>query len=152
MESLEQVKFLINDLLVHEGYTLYSFSLNKGKNQTLEIVIDRDEPISLDDITLISNKISDLLNSHEFSENSYVLDVSSLGIEKPIDVKNLEKYKDQFINIHTTHPFKGLSYLEGTLVEVNKDTIKLFYFVKGKKTNTVLERQYIDKAHLAIKF
>ena len=152
MESLEQIKVLIEELLTKEGYSLYSLKLNKGKTMTLEIVIDRDAPIGFDDIGYISTKISDLLDKHDFTSSSYMLDVSSLGIEKPIDVAKLEKYKDQYINIHLTHPYKGESYLEGTLVDVNDKTIKLFYFIKGKKTTSEIEREYIDKARLAIKF
>lgn len=152
MESLEQIKVLIEELLTKEGYSLYSLKLNKGKTMTLEIVIDRDAPIGFDDIGVISTKISNLLDNHDFTSSSYMLDVSSLGIEKPIDVTKLEKYKDQYINIHLTHPYKGESYLEGTLVDVNDKTIKLFYFIKGKKTTSEIEREYIDKARLAIKF
>ena len=152
MDSLEQIKELISGKLNENGYKLSSFKFASGKNATLEIVVDRDEPIGFDDISDISTKISTLLDEHEFTEASYLLDVSSLGIEKPIDVSQLEKYKDQYINIHLTHPYKGESYLEGTLVEVNDLTIKLFYFKKGKKTTSEIERKYIDKARLAIKF
>lgn len=152
MESLEQIKVLTEELLTKEGYSLYSLKLNKGKNLTLEIVIDRDAPIGFDDIGEISSKISDLLDIHDFTSSSYMLDISSLGAEKPIDVSKLEKYKDQYINIHLTHPYKGESYLEGTLVDVNEKTIKLFYFQKGKKTTSEIEREHIDKARLAIKF
>lgn len=152
MESLESVKKLIANQLEKSGYSLYSLSYKKSKNSVLEIVIDRDEPISLDDISNISNVISELLDEHEFCEEAYCLDVSSLGIEKPIDVKNFKKYLSSYVNIHTTHPYKGLSYLEGTIIEVNDKSIKLQYFVKGKKTVAELEIQYIDKAHLAVKF
>lgn len=152
MDSLEQIKELISGKLNENGYKLSSFKFASGTNATLEIVVDRDEPIGFDDISDISTKISTLLDEHEFTEASYLLDVSSLGIEKPIDVSQLEKYKDQYINIHLTHPYKGESYLEGTLVEVNDLTIKLFYFKKGKKTTSEIERKYIDKARLAIKF
>lgn len=152
MDSLEQIKELVSGKLNENGYKLSSFKFASGTNATLEIVVDRDEPIGFDDISDISTKISTLLDEHEFTEASYLLDVSSLGIEKPIDVSQLEKYKDQYINIHLTHPYKGESYLEGTLVEVNDLTIKLFYFKKGKKTTSEIERKYIDKARLAIKF
>ncbi len=152
METLETVESLIKAKLKELGYTLYSLKLTRNKTSNLEVVIDRDAPINLDDISAVSDVISKLLDEHDFINGSYVLDISSLGVEKPIDVKNLEKYKDQYINIHLTHPYKGESYLEGTLIEVSEDKIKLFYFVKGKKTTAEIERQYIDRARLAIKF
>ncbi len=152
MESLEQVKVLVEKKLDENDYNLHSFKFTRGKNATLEIIVDRDAPIGFDDISIISNIISELLDMHDFTDSAYMLDISSLGAEKPIDVTKLEKYKDQYINIHLTHPYKGESYLEGNLVDVNDSTIKLFYFKKGKKTTSEIERKYIDKARLAIKF
>lgn len=152
METLESIQSLIGEELKKLGYSLYSLKLTRNKTSNLEIVIDRDAPINLDDITVVSNKISELLDEHDFISGAYVLDVSSLGIEKPINVAALEKYKDQYINVHLTRPYKGESYLEGTLVEVTTEKIKLFYFIKGKKTTAEIERQDIDRARLAIKF
>lgn len=152
METLENVENLIREKLKEIGYSLYSLKLVKNKTTNLEIIIDRDAPINLDDITIVSDELSKLLDEHDFINGSYVLDISSLGAEKPIEVNNLEKYLNQYVNIHLTHPYKGESYLEGTLTEVNKETIKLFYFVKGKKTTAEITREYIDRARLAIKF
>ena len=152
VETLENVENLIRNKLKEIGYSLYSLKLVKTRTTNLEIIIDRDAPINLDDITVVSDELSKLLDEHDFINGSYVLDISSLGAEKPIEVINLEKYLNQYINIHLTHPYDGESYLEGTLVEVNKDTVKLFYFVKGKKKTAEITRQYIDRARLAIKF
>lgn len=152
VETIEQIKLIINDYLKQKEYSLYSFRLVNGKNKTLEIVIDREEPINLDDITVISNELSKLLESHEFCEDSYILDISSLGAEKPIKLENLDKYLGKYVNIHTTHPFKGLSYVEGTIESIDDENVCVVFFIKGKKTKAVLERKYLDKARLAIKF
>jgi len=152
VESFETIKTLINEKVNELGFTLYSIKLNRSKESVLEVVIDRDLPINLDDITKVSSEISTLLDEHDFIDGGYVLDVSSLGIEKPIDIKNLKKYEGQYVNVHTTHPYKGESYLEGTLEKVDEETIDLVYFIKGKKTKATLEIKYLDKARLAVKF
>jgi len=152
VETLDNVKELVVAELSELGYTLSSMKLSKGKDAILEVVIDREAPINLDDITIVSNTISKLLDEHDFINGSYVLDVSSLGIEKPIDLENIEKYVGQYVNVHTTHPVKELSYVEGTLNNVTEDSIEVIYFIKGKKTKAVLDRKFIDKARLAIKF
>ncbi|MFA6755622.1 MAG: hypothetical protein WCR97_03850 [Bacilli bacterium] len=153
MESLEQIKSNISEQLLKSGYTLYSFNFKKQTHDsTLEIVIDREEPISLDDISIVSEIISKYLDSHEFTNTSYVLDVSSLGVEKPIDVKNIDKYIGKYINIHLTVPFKGESYLEGTFDSADKDSIILIYFIKGRKIKANILKTSIDKGRLAIKF
>lgn len=152
MESLENVKVLIEEEIVKLGFNLYSLKFNNSKDKVLEIIIDRDTPINLDDITEVSHRVSDLLDRHDFIDEAYVLDVSSLGIEKPIDINYLDKYIGQYVNIHTTHPYKGESYLEGTIEKVEDGNVELVYFVKGKKTKANLEIKYLDKARLAVKF
>lgn len=152
MDTFESVKKIVEEKLKELNYTLVSFKLNKGKELTLEVIIDKDTPINLDDITSVSNEISNILDEHDFINGAYMLDVSSAGIEKPIDINHFEKYLNQYINVHLIHPFKGESYIEGTLIENNEENITLQYFLKGKKTKTVLNKTDIDKARLAIKF
>ena len=151
MVSIDIVKKLIDDRLKELNYILCSLTY-KNKEKTLEIVIDKEEPINLDDITNISNEISNILDNNDFTNDSYTLDVSSLGVEKPIDIKNLEKYVGKYVNLHTTHPVKGMSYIEGEISSVTENDVEITCFVKGKKTKYILEKEFIDKGNLAIKF
>ena len=128
MDSITEIQTLIKELLAKENYTLYSFKYSEGKKSgSMEIVVDRDEDINIDDITDISNKISNLLDLHEFNNVPYTLDISSLGIEKPIDVSKLEKYLNKYINVHLTNPFKGLNTLEGYLTFVDSNSVTIEY-------------------------
>ena len=153
MESLDEIKKLVNDLLSSLNYSLYSFKYNEGrKSGTLEIVVDRDEDINIDDITDISNKISSLLDEHEFNTVPYTLDISSLGIEKPIDVAKLDKYVTKYVNVHLSNPYKGLNTLEGYLVNVSDEFVTIEYKEKTRTITAVIKRDTVDKARLAIKF
>lgn len=153
MESLDEIKKLVNDLLSSLNYSLYSFKYNEGrKSGTLEIVVDRDEDINIDDITEISNKISSLLDEHEFNTVPYTLDISSLGIEKPIDVAKLDKYVTKYVNVHLSNPYKGLNTLEGYLVNVSDEFVTIEYKEKTRTITAVIKRNAVDKARLAIKF
>lgn len=151
MEDLSKVRELVEVLIKENGYELSNFNY-LPKIKTLEIVVDRDDPISFDDITLISNKISDLLDEHDFTSDAYTLDVSSLGAEKPIKVENLDKYLNKYINIHLSNPYKGMNTLEGDLLEVTENVIVIGYRDKARLIKAKIERKFIDKARLAIKF
>ncbi len=153
METIEDIKKIVNELLVSLGYSLYSFKYNEGKKSgTLEIIVDRDEDINIDDITDVSTKISDLLDTHEFNNVPYTLDISSLGIEKPIEVSKLDKYLNKYINVHLSNPYKGENTLEGYLVNVSDEFITIEYKVKTRTVVAVIKRDTVDKARLAIKF
>lgn len=151
MEDLKIVKELVQKILLEQGYELYSFTYLRQKN-TLEIIIDREEPINLEDITNISVVISDLLDKHDFCEDSYTLDISSLGIEKPIAIEKLDKYVNNYVNLHLSHPYKGVNIIEGTLLEVTPEIVKISYKNKTRDVICELNKKDIDKARLAIKF
>lgn len=153
MESIELVKTLVEELLNKEGYELYSLKYNRGKGgSSLEIVVDRDDSINLDDITNISNLISNLLDEHDFSDDAYTLDVSSLGIEKPIKLEKLEKYVGKYVNVHLQNPYKGLNTLEGELEKCDDNDVIVAYKNKTRIIKANIKRSDIDKARLAIKF
>jgi ribosome maturation factor RimP len=151
MEDLKTVEMLIKELCASKGYELYSFKYI-AREKNLEVVIDRDEPINLDDITVISQEISDLLDVHDFTPDAYTLNVSSLGAEKPIDIQKLEKYVGKYVNLHLSHPYKGLNILEGTILECDENNLTLTYKDKTRDIKVNLNRNDIDKARLAIKF
>lgn len=148
-EVLDLIQKPINDL----GYINVSVSFLKEKGTSyLRVLVDKDEPLSLDDIIAVNDTISPLLDEADLIEGAYMLDVSSYGAEKKIDVASLEKYVGKYINIHLTNPYKGENYLEGDLKEVNKDTITLSFRIKTRVVDAIINRKDIDKARLAIKF
>lgn len=151
MEELERVKEIIGQEISTKGFDLYSFKY-LAKKKTLEIVVDRVDPINLDDITEISNFISELLDKHDFTNDAYVLDVSSLGVEKPIALEKLDKYVGKYVNLHLSNPYKGLNTLEGNLDLVDESNVVISYKDKTRLIKCEIKRTDIDKARLAIKF
>lgn len=153
MDEIRKVKDALTEPLNKAGYTLYSVKLQKTKNGlTLEIVVDRDDPISLDDIVKVSDLVNPILDEKDPIDGPYTLDVSSLGSEKPIALDRLEKYLHRYVHLHLSHPFKGLNDLEGTLLEVLSDSITLEVKEKSRKKAINIARSTIDNARLAIEF
>ena len=151
--DLNKVISIIEKPIHDLGYSDFkvSFKRDKGVN-TLEILVDKDDVISLDDIIAVNDTISPLLDDVDICEGPYMLDVSSFGAEKPIDVNKLDKYVGKYINIHLSNPYKGENILEGDLEEVNDSTITLAYRIKTRVVRSIIERKDIDRARLAIKF
>lgn len=153
MDEIRKVKDALTEPLEKAGYALYSVKLQKTKNGlTLEIVVDRDDPISLDDIVKVSDLVNPILDEKDPIDGPYTLDVSSLGSEKPIALDELEKYLHRYVHLHLSHPFKGLNDLEGTLLEVLDDSITLEVREKSRKKAINIARSTIDNARLAILF
>lgn len=153
MDELEQIKQALRPTLSEAGYELYETSLSKDRNGlTLHICVDRPEPISIDDIVKVSEIINPLLDRIDPIKEPYTLDVSSLGLEKPLKVEDLEKYVGKYVNLHLTNPYKGLNFLEGDLIEANESEIKIAIREKTRRNVVAIKRADIDRARLAIKF
>ena len=151
--ELKKINELLTEPLKEIGYELINVTFGKENGvNTLGVTVDRDEPISLNDIVLVSDLVSTILDKEDPIEDQYYLDVSSLGAEKPIDVSKLEKYVNSYVRIHLTNPYKGENYLEGDLVSVSEEVVILKIRIKSNSKNVELSRKDIDKARLAIKF
>lgn len=150
------VKLIENDIkkrLDELGYELYSLkSFNDRNGQILEVVVDREESIDLDDIVKVSDNISSLLDELITDDSPYTLDVSSLGAEKPISLEKLDKYQGKYVNVHLSHPYKGMNVLEGDLIEIDNEKVVITYKEKTRTIKAEVKRNDIDKARLAIKF
>lgn len=153
MDEVNKVKEALRGPLEEKGYLLSEVRLlRKKEGLTLEVVVDRDDPISLDDIVKVSELINPILDEEDPISSPYTLDVSSLGGEKPIPLTRLEHYLNRYIHLHLSKPYKGLNDIEGDLLEADETCLKLQIADKSHKKTIELARQDIDKARLAIKF
>lgn len=153
MEDLKVIESGIKELLSKLNYELYSLKfIKKNKEYTLEVIVDRDDDISMDDIVKVSEAISNYLDEVDFSDVAYTLNVSSLGIEKPLKVDKLEKYINRYIYVHLINPVEGNNSYTGTLLEVKENQIFLQIMIKTRKKIIEINKENIDKCTFAIKF
>lgn len=153
MEDIQTVKSGIEKLLLELNYDLSVFNFKKKNGgNVLEIVIDSIDPISMEDIVNVSEKISTYLDEHDFTTSNYTLDVSSLGAEKPIDVAKIDKYIGKYISVHLNNPINGENYYEGDLLASNESVITIEIRIKTRKKKIEIEKGNISSCKLAIKF
>ncbi len=149
----EDIRHLLEQPLLEKGFTLFDVKLYKGsEGLTLGLTLDSDKPLSLDDIILASDIINSLLDEKDLIKESYTLDVSSVGIEKPLDLSHLEKYVDRYVELHLSHPYKGENYLTGTIKEVKDDMLTIEVKVKSKKQKITIPVNTIDRGKITIEF
>ena len=139
----------INEL----GYELISLSSKKEKGDLiLSIVVDKVEPIDMNMIVDLSNALSSYLDEIDDSKEAYLLDISSLGAEKPLKIESLKDYVGRYVNVHVNNAIDGLNIFEGDLKEVSESSITVSYRVKTRVKEVVILLSNIYKIRLAIKF
>ena len=144
-----QLEKRINEL----GYDLVSLSSKKEKGDlVVSIVVDKVDPIDMNEIVSLSEKLSAYMDEIDNSETPYLLDISSLGAEKPLKVENLKDYVGRYVNVHVNNAINGENIFEGDMVEVSEDSITVEYRIKTRVKKVVILQSNIYKIRLAIKF
>ena len=144
-----QLEKRINEL----GYDLVSLSSKKEKGDlVVSIVVDKVDPIDMNEIVSLSEKLSTYMDEIDNSETPYLLDISSLGAEKPLKVENLKDYVGRYVNVHVNNAINGENIFEGDMVEVTDDSITVEYRIKTRVKKVVILQSNIYKIRLAIKF
>lgn len=123
-EEIEQrAEGLLNPIIEENHFELVDVEyVKEGSNKYLRAFIDKEGGITIEDCELVSRAFGELLDKEDFIEESYILEVSSPGLGRP-----LKKDKD----------FKRSL---GEDVE-----IKLFKAVQKKKEFTGILKGYDDK-------
>ena len=109
------------------GYELTDLTFEKGgKDWYLVLYIDSAAGISLDDCENVSRKVSEFLDEKDPIEQSYILEVSSPGVDRPLKKdRHFQQCIDQKIAIHLFAPLNGKKDFQGLLKAYSPETLSL---------------------------
>ena len=78
MDIVLKTKELLQNVIEKEGYTLDDILyVLEGGNHFLRIIIDKPGYITIDDCLKVTSIINPILDSHDYINDSYILDVCS---------------------------------------------------------------------------
>ncbi len=146
-DVIERVKELLEPILEERGLKLVDIELTKGANPTLRIFIYNPEGTSIEDCEWVSRRIGALLDVEDLIPSSYVLEVSSPGLERKLKHKEeFNIFKGRNIKIVTKCPIDKKNVFRGKLEGIEEDKVKIEE--EGKKIEIPYEE--ISKAKLEI--
>lgn len=120
--NIKELKENLKRDLTSLGYELYDVSYSKS-DKTLSVVIDKN--MDLKEIESISKKVSKIMDLYDEDMDEYLLDVSSVGVERPIkSEEEMSKAIGSYIYVKTKDEkiYGDLkSYKEGILTLETKD-------------------------------
>ncbi|WP_457640135.1 ribosome maturation factor RimP [Persephonella sp.] len=115
-QVIEKVKELLQPLLEERGVKLVDVEYITAGKPVLRIYIYNPEGTSIDDCEWVSRRIGALLDIEDLIPVSYILEVSSPGLDRKL--KNKEEYeifKGRQVKIVTKEPVEGKNVFEGEL-------------------------------------
>jgi len=142
----EKIGQMVEPVIEKNGMELVDVEFVKeGQEWFLRIFIDKEDGITLDDCELISRAVSDILDREDPISQSYHLEVSSPGIERPLKkTKDFLRFINNTIEIKTFLPIAGKKKHRGKLIKADEDNIALLV---GQE-EIVFPRDMISKANL----
>ncbi|MFC1858541.1 ribosome maturation factor RimP [Thermodesulfobacteriota bacterium] len=126
-EILTGVTRLAQPVCESEGVELVHIEYQREpRGRILRIYIDRPGGVTLDDCIRISRQMNDLLDVSLEHGDSYNLEVSSPGSDRPLGKKeDYEKFKGNVAKIRTRQSFSGQKKFTGVLLGTAGDIVTL---------------------------
>lgn len=124
----EKIEEMICPSIVGAGYDLVQIKFLDEQNKTLQIMIERRDrgPITVDDCAIVSRVVSPLLDVGDPVPNSYTLEVSSPGIERPlIKVEDFERFVGFKAAVETKRPLYEQKRFRGLISSVIDNNIRI---------------------------
>lgn len=132
------------------GHELIEVSLlGRGKRTLLRVFIDREGGVTLNDCQVFSRRLEALLDVEDPLRDSYTLEVSSPGLDRPLkNRKDFMRSIGKLVRIATKENINNRSFFVGRLVGVNGDLLRLSVSEGGEEF--VIPFDIISKARLEI--
>ena len=99
----------------------------------LRCYIDKEGGITVDDCEVISRLLGEWLDKEDFIEDSYILEVSSPGIERPLfSLEDYRKFSGKKIKVRTRQEIVGQKRFTGLLLGAGEDGTVLLRLETGR--------------------
>jgi len=152
-EIISKTENLLNEILIDKDIYLVEVDYTKESNiYYLRIFLDTEDGITIDKCSEVSRILSKKLDELDFIEESYFLEVSSPGIDRPF--KSIEDYKNninQKIEINLYAKRDNDKIFVGKLIKIEEDNITIQLEEKPNK-ELVFKINEIAKANKHIEF
>ncbi len=150
MSLQDSLTELLTPAVENAGFFLEQVLIsNPGNHQILTCVIDGSNPLNLDEVTVVSRVISDILDETELITGAFTLEVTSPGIDRPLTQRrHWEKNVSRLISM----VMHDGSLLTGRLTELREVDAVFIENIKGRmKTHTIILAD-IKKAQVEVEF
>lgn len=127
MKITDMVAQLAAPLVEECGCTLWDVVfVREGGQYYLRLLIDKDGGVSINDCEAVSRKVDPVLDEKDFIAQSYIFEVWSAGIERPLKrPSDFELFMGSSVLAKLYSPIDGKKELVGTLRGYDNGTVTI---------------------------
>ena len=138
--AVESAGFFLEEVLIS----------NAGNHRTVICVVDGLKPLTLDEVTLVSRLISELLDgSTIIGDDAFTLEVTSPGVDRPLTQRrHWEKNVSRIISM----VFNDGEVLTARLTELRDSDATFVENIKGRMKTHIIVLADIKRAQVEVEF
>ncbi len=152
MDLEESLFQLLEPVLREYGYELVLVEITGLPNRrNIRVFVDREGGINVEDCARASRIIDPLIESHSVFPGSYVLEVSSPGLDRPLFKEtDYERFAGKKVRIRLRRPIENRRNFTGILRGLKDKKLILVELEEGIQVELPLEE--IQKANLVFEW
>jgi ribosome maturation factor RimP len=140
-----QVEELMNELLQGSEFELVDVEYVMERDWYLRIFVDKPGGVDLDDCQILSEKIGAVLDKEMLINDSYILEVSSPGIDRVLKKdRDFVREAGKSVDVTLYAPIDGKKNFTGILESRDKNFLKLKEFEPIPREKVAQVRLHID--------
>jgi ribosome maturation factor RimP len=118
VEVREEVRQLAQPLADDDGLELVDVELaSLGRHRVIRVYLDKPGGVSVGDCSQFSRRLSDCLDMNQTVPGSYLLEVSSPGLERALrTLEHVERFAGRRVALAVREPHDGRRNWEGVLL------------------------------------
>lgn len=121
-----EVEKIVEELLENTALELVAVDYVKERDWYLRVFIDKEGGVDLDDCQDLSRKLEDLLDAQDLIKTSYILEVSSPGLDRELKKpRDFQREIGKDIDVSLFAPLDGKKVVTGPLSAYDGETINV---------------------------
>lgn len=143
-EYEQKTEQLLEPIVVGKGFELVDVEyVKEAGTWYLRAYIDKPGGITVDDCEVVSREFSDILDEKDYIEDSYIFEVSSPGLGRPLKKeKDFQRSLGEEVEIRTYRAIDRQKEFVGILKAYDKDSVTIAYEDDSEQT--------FDKSEIAL--
>ena len=121
-----EVEKIVEELLENTALELVAVDYVKERDWYLRVFIDKEGGVDLDDCQDLSRKLEELLDAQDLIKTSYILEVSSPGLDRELKKpRDFQREMGKDIDVSLFAPLYGKKVVTGPLSAYDGETINV---------------------------
>lgn len=121
-----EVEKIVEELLKNTALELVAVDYVKERDWYLRVFIDKEGGVDLDDCQDLSRKLEELLDAQDIIKTSYILEVSSPGLDRELKKpRDFQREMGKDIDVSLFAPLDGKKVVTGPLSAYDGETINV---------------------------